>query len=124
MDVRVPLSSLDLSQVSTAGDFPKGVGSEAVIQLSGRIRTAPSDQLVYGNITLKLVAPGVVEAALGYDRYNFDLKPWTAKTFGRNVATLLGGGINQNAAATRNWTLTPGKSFFIQLDGQAKIGPW
>lgn len=121
MDVRVPLSSLDLTMVTDA-DFPKGVGSSAVIQLSGRAGTNLSDQLVYGNVTLKLVAPGVVEAALGYDRYNFDIKPWTTETFGRNAATLYGGVVNQQWGAIRNLTAQPGKSFFIQLDGQAKIG--
>lgn len=123
MDVRVPLSSIDLSQVSTAADFPLGVGSTVVVNLIGRMGTNPSDQLVYGNVTLKLVAPGVVEAGLGYDRYNFDIKSWTSDTVGRNLATLAGSAANSIAATVRNLTLRPGNSFFIQLDGQGKIGP-
>jgi RHS repeat-associated protein len=122
MDVRVPLLSLDLSQISAA-DFPLGVGSTVVVNLSGRMGTNLSDQLVYGNVTLKLVAPGVVEAGLGYDRYNFDIKPWTRETVYRNLATLVGSAENSIAATARNLTLSPGRAFFIQLDGQAKIGP-
>jgi hypothetical protein len=122
MDVRVPLSSLDLSQITDA-DFSKGIGSTAVVNLSGRLGTNVSDQLVYGNITLKLVAPGVVEAALGYDRYNFDIKPWSRDTVGRNLATIAGSTANSTSATVRNVTLRPGNSFFIQLDGRATIGP-
>ena len=122
IDVRVPLASLDLSQV-TAANFPDGLGSITVVQLSGRAGTNVSDQLVYGNVTLRLVAPGVVEAGLGYDRYNFNMQPLTSETFSRNVATFLGGVANSTAATLRNFTLQPGTAFFIQLDGQAKIGP-
>jgi len=121
MDVRVPLSSLDLSQITEA-DFPKGIGSIVVVNLSGRLGTNVSDQLVYGNITLKLVAPGVVEAALGYDRYNFDIKPWRDDTVGRNLATIAGSAANSTFAMVRNFTIRSGNSFFIQLDGRATIG--
>jgi len=120
VDVRVPLSSLDLSQVTDA-DFPRGVGQTRSLQLSGRAGTALDTQLVYGHVTLTLVAPGVVQA--GYDRYNFDIQPWSSETFGRNVATMGGGAVNSISATARHGTLSPGRSFFIQLDGQAKIGP-
>ena len=119
VDVRVPLSSLDLSQLTVA-DFPRGVGSTRSIQLSGRAGTALDTQLVYGHVTLTLVAPGVVEA--GYDRYNFNIQPWSSETAGRNAATWLGGAANSTVATLRHQTLAPGRSFFIQLDGQAKIG--
>jgi RHS repeat-associated protein len=120
VDVRVPLSSIDLSQVTDA-DFPKGVGQTRSIQLSGRASTAWDTQFVYGHVTLTLVAPGVVQA--GYDRYNFNMQPWSSETFGRNVGTMGGGATNSIAAAARHGTFSPGRSFFIQLDGQAKIGP-
>lgn len=120
LDVRVPLSSLDLSQVTDA-DFPKGVGQTRALQLSGRAGTALDTQSVYGNVTLTLIAPGVVQA--GYDRYNFNIQSWSSETFRRNVATMGGGVVNSIAATARHGTLSPGRSFFIQLDGQAKIGP-
>jgi hypothetical protein len=117
-DIRVPLSSLDLSGVTSA-DFPKGMNYPTVVQLSGRIGTDMSTQTVYGNVTLTLIAPGIVTA--GYDRYNFDIQG-ELKSVGRDVATALGGVVNSAAATVRNLTLAPGRSFFIQLDGSAKIG--
>jgi hypothetical protein len=124
IDIRVPLDALDLSQVTMA-DFPRGVGSTEVINLSGRSGTSLNDQLVYGNITLKLVAPNVVEAVLGYDRYNFDIKPWSADTWRRNVATALGLGVNQTVGSLtqQGQGLRPvtGQGFFIQIDGRAPI---
>ncbi|TXT33701.1 MAG: hypothetical protein FD135_5444, partial [Comamonadaceae bacterium] len=119
MDVRVPLSSLDLSSVRTA-DFA-GVGDQRVFNLSGNVSTRLSDQLVYGNVTLKLVAPGLVEAGLGYDRYNFDMKPLTVSTLSRNVATGVGSMVNSVANTIRNPGSGSGTPFFIQLDGRARI---
>lgn len=121
MDVRVPLSSLDLSSVRTA-DFGK-IGDEKVFNLSGNLVTHPSDQLVYGNVTLKLVARGVVQA--GYDRYNFNMQRLTTQNaievVPRNVATFLGGVANSVAGTVRNPLSGPGRQFFIQLDGKAQI---
>lgn len=121
VDVRVPLSSLDLSSVRTA-DF-SGVGDQRAFNLSGNFVTRLSDQLVYGNVTLKLIAPGVVEA--GYDRYNFDLKALTTanakEVLPRNVATSIGGAVNSFASTVRNPGAGPGTPFFIQLDGKARI---
>ena len=121
MDVRVPLSSLDLSSVRT-DDFA-GVGDQRVFNLSGSASTRLSDQLVYGNVTLKFVAPGVVTA--GYDRYNFDIKPLTTsnaiEVLPRNAATWIGGTVNSLASTVRNPTSGAGTSYFIQLDGKAKI---
>ena len=122
MDVCVPLSSLDLSSVSTA-DFA-GVGHTKAFNLSGNATTNLSDQLTFGNVTLTLVSPGVVSA--GYDQYNFDLKPLTLDTLPRNVATFIGGQVNDLVSNTKNLLAGKlfagkGQSFFIQLDGQAKI---
>jgi hypothetical protein len=119
MDVRVPLSSLDLSSVRTS-DFA-GVGDQRVFNLSGNVSTRLSDQLVYGNVTLKLVAPGLVEAGLGYDRYNFDMKPLTVSTLPRNVATGVGSIVNSATSIIRNPGSGSGTPFFIQLDGRAGI---
>jgi hypothetical protein len=119
MDVRVPLSSLDLSSVKTT-DFKK-LGDSVRFNLSGNINTRLDDQLVYGNVTLMLVAPGIVEAPLGYDRYNFDMKPWRMSTFGRNVATGIGSIVNSMMGTIRNPSASEGLPFYIQLDGRAGI---
>ena len=120
-DVRVPLSSLDLSSVRTS-DFA-GVGDQRVFNLSGNAGTRLTDQLVYGNVTLKLVAPGVVTA--GYDRYNFDIKTLTTsnamEVLPRNAATWIGGVANSVASTVRNPTSGTGSAFYIQLDGRARI---
>jgi hypothetical protein len=119
-DLRVPLASIDLSQV-TAADFPGGVGSERVIDLSSKSGTNLNDRIVYGNITLRLVGPNLVEAA--FDRFNFDIKDWNSDTWKRNVATIAGAWTRAATAGLQSPGAAPGGSnFFIQLDGRAKIG--
>ena len=77
----VDISTLDLSYVTKLP--PSGQ-----VNFAGKNFSSINDALVYGTVTL---FPGPNNTVIGgFDYYNFDLKPWSAETFVRNIETILG----------------------------------
>jgi hypothetical protein len=77
----VDVGSLDLSNVSKLS--PSGQ-----VNFAGKNFSSVNDALVYGTVTLFNGPNNTVEG--GFDNYNFDLKPWSTKTFVRNFETIFG----------------------------------
>ncbi|MEW5802483.1 MAG: RHS repeat-associated core domain-containing protein, partial [bacterium] len=77
----VDVGTLDLSNVSQLP--PSGQ-----VNFAGKNFSSVNDALVYGTVTLKSGPNNTVIG--GFDYYNFDMKPWSSKTFVRNVETIIG----------------------------------
>lgn len=119
--IEVPLSSLDLSDI-TAADFPNGVGSSEPINLFTKSGARLQDMLVYGTITLKLVSEDKVIATRGKDTYDFDMKfpnSWGMVT--RDIMTL-GGGLANEFLGNKLVPYGLTRPFTIYLTGSATIG--
>lgn len=77
----VDIGTLDLSNVSK-------LPPSSQVKFIGENFSSVNDALVYGTVTLQ---PGPNNTVVGgFDYYNFDMKPWSAKTFIRNVETWIG----------------------------------
>lgn len=99
----VDVGTLDLRNVLTLP--PKGQA-----HFDGEHLSSANDALVYGTMTLY---PGSDNTVIGgRDKYDFDIKPWSPRTFIRNVETMIG----------REFA-GPGTPFEIRLTGTAPLGP-
>jgi hypothetical protein len=116
-ELNIDLSSIDLSNVSQEDFYKDGIKLNfASVSLAGRNYSSFNDALVYGHITLSLIAGNTVYATKGYDTYDFDVsldpKAWdTGSEIVRNVETI-GGAVLHG----------PGKPFKINLNGSSTIG--
>lgn len=108
-ELDIDLDSLDLSAVS-AKDFEGGIGSNKVVNLTGKYMSNLDDARVYGNVTLTLQSGSLVTATYGYDTFNFDHKPG-GSTY-RNALTAVG----------RAW-VGEGQAYRVNLWGAARIKP-
>jgi hypothetical protein len=102
----IDINSLDLRKVSTS-DFSK-IGDFKSFNLDGKYFSSSNNALVYGNITLEYLGNNQVRVKPGYDIYDFDIKPWSSKTFIRNVATMAGNLVNGSGQGYIIWI--PGKA--------------
>jgi len=98
----VDINTLDLSYVTKLP--PSGQ-----VNFAGKNFSSINDALVYGTVTLFPGPNNTVSG--GYDYYNFDLKPWSAGTFVRNIETIQGG-----------MYAGPGTPYQIIFTGSAPLG--
>jgi hypothetical protein len=103
--VTVDANQLDFSGLHVS-DVPGGPGSTRAFTL-----TDTQDFLVHGTVTTRL-NPGSTVSVLP-DRYNFDIKPWSSGTFGRNIETFI----------ARYGVNGPGVPYNIYFRGTAPIQP-
>lgn len=118
--LHVFLKNIDLSKIR-ASDFEEGVGQTKSFNLANKYYSSFNDALVYGSIELKLINPNTVVVSrqesygLPMDVYDFDLKPWNAKTLIRNVETIGGWVVNGGNI---------GRPYIIWIYGEAKISEY
>jgi hypothetical protein len=105
------LNKIDLSGISAKKYGLNKVGKFAVINLFTDGKN-PNDAAVYGQITVRYLGNGLVEA-VGPDMYDFDIKRLDSlKMLVRNSATM-GASIIHGS----------GKPFTINFKGKGKISP-
>ncbi len=98
----VDVNTLDLSNVTQ-------LPSNGRVNFIGSNFSSVNDALVYG--TMKLT-PGPNNTVIGgYDKYDFDIKPWSSETFVRNIETYIGRTYAGN-----------GTAYDIILTGTAQLG--